>query len=69
MNWQQVCDDKTLHDLPYKIELNQQGQVIMSPASVRHVFFQAEIMSLLRDNRHSAHQLPISRISHFILRP
>ena len=50
MNWQQVCEDKTLHNLPYKIELNKQGQVIMSPASIRHVFFQAEIMSLLRDN-------------------
>lgn len=50
MNWQQVCEDKTLHDLPYKIELNKQGQVVMSPASIRRVFFQAEIMSLLRDH-------------------
>ena len=39
MNWQQVCEDKTLHNLPYKIELNKQGQLIMSPASIRHVFF------------------------------
>lgn len=49
MNWQQVCDDKSLHNLPYKIELNKQGQVVMSPASIRHVFFQAEIIGLLRD--------------------
>jgi hypothetical protein len=26
MNWQQVCEDRTLADLPYKIELNRQGQ-------------------------------------------
>jgi Uma2 family endonuclease len=50
MDWQQLCEDKTLHDLPYKIESNNQGQIIMSPASVRHVFLQAEIISLLRDN-------------------
>jgi Uma2 family endonuclease len=50
MDWQQVCEDKSLHNLPYKIELNKQGQVVMSPASVRHVFFQAEIMGLLRDS-------------------
>lgn len=49
MNWQQVCEDKTLQNLPYKIELNKQGQVVMSPASIRHVFFQAEIIGLLRD--------------------
>ena len=49
MNWQQVCADKSLHNLPYKIELNKQGQIIMSPASIKHVFFQAEIMMLLRD--------------------
>lgn len=50
MNWQQICEDKTLHNLPYKIELNKQGQIIMSPASIRHAFFQAEIISLLRDS-------------------
>ena len=58
MNWQQVCEDKTLHDLPYKIELNKQGQVIMSPASIRHVFFQAEIMSLLRDHLNAGKIVP-----------
>jgi Uma2 family endonuclease len=58
MNWQQLCEDKTLHDLPYKIELNKQGQVIMSPASVRHVFLQAEIISLLRDNMKTGKIVP-----------
>lgn len=47
MNWQQVCADNSLHDLPYKIELNRQGQIIMSPASVRHAILQAKIIALL----------------------
>lgn len=25
MNWQQVCEDKNLADLPYKIELKRHG--------------------------------------------
>jgi len=33
MNWQQVCENPTLKDLPFKIELNTFGQIIMSPAS------------------------------------
>jgi Uma2 family endonuclease len=47
MNWQQLCADPALQNLPYKMELNQQGQIIMSPASVRHVLFQAKIIALL----------------------
>lgn len=47
MNWQELCADPALQNLPYKMELNQQGQIIMSPASVRHVLFQAKIIALL----------------------
>jgi len=43
MNWQQVCDDPTLKDLPFKIELNAFGQIIMSPASNWHGFMQTRI--------------------------
>ena len=43
MNWQQVCEDKSLADLPYKIELNRQGQIIMSPARSKHSIFQGRI--------------------------
>jgi len=34
--WEEVLHDPTLHDLPYKIELNSWGKVEMSPASFRH---------------------------------
>lgn len=47
MKWQEVCDNPALQNLPYKMELNQQGQIIMSPASVMHVIFQGKIMTLL----------------------
>lgn len=47
MNWQQVCKSQELQNLPYKIELNRQGQIIMSPASVKHVLFQGKIIGLL----------------------
>lgn len=30
--WREVLDDRSLHDLPYKIETNRQGQVVMGPA-------------------------------------
>ena len=49
MNWQQVCDDPTLKDLPFKIELNSFGQIIMSPASNWHGSLQLEIGARLRN--------------------
>ncbi len=36
MTWQEVCDDPSLQNLPYKIELDQWGRIVMSPASNRH---------------------------------
>src|SRR6266404_2916046 len=47
MNWQDVCADKSLADLPYKIELNHWGQIVMSPADYQHSSFQGEIIRLL----------------------
>lgn len=47
MQWQEICDDKLLQDLPYKIELNKWGQIIMSPAKIKHGFYQNRIGSLL----------------------
>ncbi|MEM1295352.1 MAG: Uma2 family endonuclease [Verrucomicrobiota bacterium] len=50
MTWQEVCDRKDLRDLPYKIELNQFGQILMSPASNHHGFLQARLSYLLLDH-------------------
>ena len=47
MNWEEVCADPVLQDLPYKIELNEWGQIVMTPASNKHGLFQSEIIKRL----------------------
>jgi len=47
MNWQQVCEEPSLQDLPFKIELNEYGQIVMSPASNEHGRQQARLIILL----------------------
>jgi Uma2 family endonuclease len=47
MNWAEIIADKTLRDLPYKIELDRYGNIAMSPASNRHGRLQIWIGSLL----------------------
>ena len=47
MTWEEVCADPRLQDLPYKIELNQWGNIEMSPAKRCHFEFQGEIARLL----------------------
>jgi len=48
MNWQEVCENSYLKNLPFKIELNRFGQVVMSPAKNQHSLYQGEIEYLLR---------------------
>ena len=48
MTWEEVCADPLLQDLPYKIELNQWGNIEMSPARNRHGEFQSRIAYLLQ---------------------
>ena len=47
MDWKTVCADPNLKNLPYKIELNAKGQIIMSPAKLYHRRFQHKIGMLL----------------------
>ena len=48
LTWQDVINDKSLRDLPYKIELNRYGKIEMSPASNKHVMLQAALQRLLQ---------------------
>lgn len=43
MTWLEVCEDKSLRDLPYKIETNRRGHIIMSPARSNHGRYQSLI--------------------------
>jgi len=50
MSWQEVCDNPKLQNLPFKIELNNQGQILMTPVKVYHSLFQGKITGLLYSN-------------------
>ena len=47
MQWQEVIEHPALQNLPFKIELNEYGKIVMSPASNRHGRLQGRIYSLL----------------------
>ena len=47
--WKEICDDTAFNDLPYKIETDERGNILMSPVYLRHGFFQTEIGAILRE--------------------
>jgi len=49
MNWSEVLADPSLQDLPYKIETNGLGQIVMTPASNRHGQQQLHLGRMLMD--------------------
>ena len=49
MTWAEICDDKVLATLPYRIESDRWGNIVMSPPPrSRHAEYQTEIAMLLR---------------------
>ena len=49
MTWAELCNDKRLQDLPFKIELDRFGKIIMSPTRNIHGFYASEIAQILMD--------------------
>lgn len=49
MKWQEAIEHPSLQNLPFKIELNEWGNVILSPASNRHGFIQTALVLLLNN--------------------
>ncbi len=47
MRWAEVLTDRSLKYLPYKIELDKWGNVVMSPASNRHGRIQGILFAML----------------------
>jgi Uma2 family endonuclease len=47
MEWSEVIDNPILKDLPFKIELNQFGKLLMSPASNLHARIQGRLAATL----------------------
>jgi Uma2 family endonuclease len=36
LSWEQLCEDKRFQDLPFKIETNARGQMLMTPTALYH---------------------------------
>ena len=51
MEWSQVISNLFLRDLPFKIELNKWGRILMTPASNNHGHTQFEIGSKIKDGK------------------
>ncbi len=47
MNWKQLAKDPNLQNLPYKIELNEWGQIVLTSRQVKHGAFQFKIGNIL----------------------
>ncbi len=47
MNWTAICENPVLKDLPFKIQTDRWGNIVMSPASNEHGMVQAKIVALL----------------------
>lgn len=45
--WREIVDDPLLSELPYKVETNHRGQIVLSPHKAGHSDFQGDIMELL----------------------
>ncbi len=51
MEWREVIEHPSLKDLPFKIETNEWGKIMMAPASDAHGIYQTEIATLLKGMR------------------
>ncbi len=58
MRWAEVLETKSLRDLPFKIETNRFGQIVMSPASRNHSRYQGIIVGLLYSMKTSGEVYP-----------
>jgi Uma2 family endonuclease len=48
VKWNELLNDSFFRDIPYKVELNKYGQILMSPASNRHGILQFNIGSEIK---------------------
>lgn len=57
-HWQEIADDPSLQDLPYTIETNARGQLLLSPQTNRHSHRQEAVQNLLREHAPEGCQPP-----------
>lgn len=51
MNWQEVVESPYLQNLPFKIETNERGEIVMNPVKIGHSIYQSRISSLMQNMR------------------
>ncbi len=49
MDWKEVTENPYLRDLPFRIELNEWGHIVMNPVKLNHSAYQDEISHLLKN--------------------
>jgi Uma2 family endonuclease len=52
LSWEELCTNPHyafLNDLPFKVETNEWGQIVMSPTRFQHGFYQKRLARLLDD--------------------
>jgi Uma2 family endonuclease len=51
MDWKEVVESPYLQNLPFKIETNEFGEIVMNPVKIGHSIYQGEISSLMKTMR------------------
>ena len=58
MNWKEVCESPELQNLPFKLELNKDGEVVMNAVQVNHALFAGKIIQFLEIHLPNGYSLP-----------
>jgi Uma2 family endonuclease len=53
--WHEIVRDPALRDLPYKVETNEHGQLVLSPNKNRHSDRQTQLFLLLQEHAPEGH--------------
>lgn len=57
-HWDKLCRDPSLNDLPYKVETNKRGQLILTPTSTQRSRHMSAIMRVLSQHAPEDASLP-----------
>jgi hypothetical protein len=56
--WKEIVADPNLHGLPYKVETNQRGQIVLSPHRFDYSYTQGDIIELLFEHGEAGRPFP-----------
>ena len=59
MNWKEVTENPNLRDLPFKIELNEWGQIVMTEKNNQTSFLKSEIAKTFKERGMTGISCPI----------